>query len=227
MTTLHRTGIFITSPDGGAVAQGRADSAHFVFGAAPADAAWEDWRTWANAVTSVRLVAGVVIFAYAASTRSETWNFVGLAVYWVLDMLDGFLARRLNQETRIGAQMDILADRLLVAFFYLNYVVLYPQLIVPVAMFLLQFMGIDHFLSNQFMRWPLKSPNYFHQIDRSIWAWNWSPIGKALNSAVVTLVLVFTKSPVLGAIVCAAMLLLKGWTAVRMYRLPAPEANWR
>lgn len=187
----------------------------------------ETWFTWANVVTLFRLVAGVAIFAYAAVTGSETWNFIGLGVYWVLDVVDGFLARALHQETRIGAQLDILSDRVLVAFFYLNYAGLYPELIVPVALFLVQFMGIDHFLSNQFMRWPILSPNYFHQVDRSIWAWNWSPAGKLLNSAVVTAVLVFTKSAVLGSIVCGAILVLKCWTAVRLHRLPPPEAGWQ
>jgi CDP-diacylglycerol--glycerol-3-phosphate 3-phosphatidyltransferase len=187
----------------------------------------ESWWTWANLVTMIRLVSGLAIFAYAAVTRSELWNFIGLGVYWVLDVVDGFLARRFDQETRIGAQLDILSDRLLVAFFYLNYVALYPELIVPVAMFLFQFMGIDHFLSNQFMRWPIKSPNYFHEVDRAIWAWNWSPAGKLLNSAVVTAVLVLTKSAVLGSIVCGAILVLKIWTAVQLHRLRPPEASWR
>jgi CDP-diacylglycerol--glycerol-3-phosphate 3-phosphatidyltransferase len=147
-------------------------------------------------------------------------------VYWVLDVVDGFLARRFDQETRIGAQMDILADRVLVAFFYLNYAMAYPHLMVPVAMFLFQFMGIDHYLSNQFMRWPIKSPNYFHQVDRTIWLWNWSPAGKLVNSAVVTGVLVLTKSAVLGSIVCGAIIVMKVWTAIRMQKLPPPEARF-
>ncbi len=184
----------------------------------------ETWATWANVVTAVRLVAGLVIFSYAAVYRDVTMNFVGLGVYWVLDVVDGFLARRLHQETRIGAQMDILADRVLVAFFYLNYAREYPQLMVPVAMFLFQFMGIDHYLSNQFMRWPILSPNYFWKVDRTIWLWNWSSIGKLVNSAVVTTVLVVTKSPVIGSIVCGAIIAMKVWTAVRMQRLPPPEA---
>lgn len=186
----------------------------------------ESWSTWANLVTAIRLVGGIAIFAYAALERDETWNFIGLGVYWVLDVVDGFLARRFDQETRIGAQMDILADRVLVAFFYLNYVTLYPGLMIPVSMFLFQFMGIDHFLSNQFMRWPIKSPNYFYQVDRTIWLWNWSAPGKLLNSAVVTAVLVFTKSAILGSIVCGAILVLKIWTAVRMHQLNPPEAHW-
>ena len=186
----------------------------------------EQWATWANGVTMLRLVSGLVVFAYAAHARDETWNYIGLGLYWVLDVVDGFLARRFDQETRIGAQMDILADRVLVAFFYLNYVTLHPDLIVPVAMFLFQFMGIDHFLSNQFMRWPIKSPNYFHTIDHTIWMWNWSPGGKLLNSAVVTGVICLTESPALAGTVCGGIILLKTWSAVRMYMLLPPEAKW-
>ena len=186
----------------------------------------EPWFTWANLVTAIRVVAGVAVFAYAAATRSMEWNYIGLGVYWVLDVVDGFLARALHQETRLGAQMDILGDRLLVAFFYLNYVAVHPAMIVPVAMFLFQFMGIDHYLSNQFMRWPLKSPNYFYEVDRTIWALNWSPAGKLLNSAVVTATIVLTSSVLASSLVCGAIIALKVYTAIRMRALPAPEASW-
>jgi CDP-diacylglycerol--glycerol-3-phosphate 3-phosphatidyltransferase len=190
-------------------------------------AATESWRTWANLVTAIRLIAGMTVFAYAAVHRDERWNFIGLAIYWVLDVVDGFLARRFDQETRIGAQFDILADRLLVALFYMNYAALYPQLIAPIAMFLCQFMAVDHYLSNQFMRWPIKSPNYFDQVDHTIWMWNWSAGGKLLNSVVVTATLVVTKSAVIGCIVCGGILALKLWSMCLMHRLPAPEDRWR
>jgi CDP-diacylglycerol--glycerol-3-phosphate 3-phosphatidyltransferase len=186
----------------------------------------EPWFTWANLTTAIRVVAGVVIFAYAAAAHSATWNYAGLVVYWVLDVVDGFLARTLDEETRLGAQLDILADRLLVAFFYLNFVALHPDMVVPVTLFLFQFMGIDHYLSNQFMRWPIKSPNYFYSIDRTIWSWNWSPAGKLLNSAVVTTVIIVTRSPMWSSLTCIAIIVLKVWTAIRMRALPAPEAAW-
>lgn len=183
--------------------------------------------TWANVATAIRLVACLAIFGYAAVTRDETWNYIGLGVYWALDVVDGFLARALDQETRLGAQLDILADRLLVAFFYLNFVALHPDLIVPVALFLFQFMGIDHYLSNQFMRWPIKSPNYFYKVDRTVWAWNWSMAGKLLNSAIVTAVIVLSKSALASSLVCGAILVVKFGSAVRMLRLPPPEAAWQ
>src|SRR5262245_57650213 len=169
----------------------------------------ESLRTWANLATAVRIVACTAIFGWAFYSGSETWNFIGLGTYWVLDVLDGFLARRFDQETRLGAQFDILADRLLVCLFYFNYVIAHPAMLVAVLLFLFQFMGIDHYLSNQFMRWPIKSPNHFYLVDRKVWALNWSPSGKLLNSAVVTLVLVGTRSVWLGSAVAIAIIGLK------------------
>lgn len=197
---------------------------------APASPAWvtgeESPFTWANLVTAIRAVAGIAVFTVAAWKHSEAWNFAGLAIYWILDVADGFLARRYNQETRLGAQMDILSDRLLVTFFYLNYLWLYPELLLPVALFLFQFMGIDHYLSNQFMRWPIKSPNYFHEVDRVVWLHNWSVPGKLLNSAVVTGLLVFTKSVWLVSAVALAIIGLKVYSCIRLHRLAAPEPSW-
>jgi hypothetical protein len=55
--------------------------------------ATEDLRTWANLVTLIRTAAGLALFAIAAIEHSVAWNLIGLAVYWSLDILDGFLAR--------------------------------------------------------------------------------------------------------------------------------------
>jgi CDP-diacylglycerol--glycerol-3-phosphate 3-phosphatidyltransferase len=182
--------------------------------------------TLANVVTVVRLLSCLVIFGHAFATRSATWNFIGLGVYWALDVADGAAARWLDQETRLGAQLDILADRILVCLFYVVYLLLHPGMLVPVLMFLFQFMGIDHYLSNQWMRWPIRSPNYFHLVDRTVWLLNWSPAAKLLNSAVVTLVLVGTGSVWLGASVCAGILALKAWSCVLLARVPPPELAW-
>jgi CDP-diacylglycerol--glycerol-3-phosphate 3-phosphatidyltransferase len=186
----------------------------------------ETVRTWANLATAIRVVACTVIFGWAFAAGSAEWNFIGLGVYWALDVVDGYLARRFDQETRIGAQFDILADRLLVCLFYVNYVVANPSMIVAVLLFLFQFMVIDHFLSNQFMRWPLRSPNYFYLVDRRLWALNWSASGKLLNTAVVTIVLVGTRSVWLGSAAAIAIIGLKVFTLVRLLRLPDPEAGW-
>jgi CDP-diacylglycerol--glycerol-3-phosphate 3-phosphatidyltransferase len=183
----------------------------------------ENLATWANGVTLVRTIAGLILFSIAAFEHSPTWNLAGLAVYWVMDCLDGFLARALNQETRFGAQMDILSDRFLMAFFYLNYLALNPDLVVVIALFLFEFMLLDHYLSNQFLRWQLLSPNYFYEVDRRIWWLNWSAPAKFFNSGAVTILLLTTKStwavwPVLGV-----LYFIKSYSWFRLHRLPSPK----
>lgn len=182
--------------------------------------------TWANLITVIRTIVGVVLFAFAAIKHSSTLNFMGLGIYWALDVLDGYLARTLNQETRLGAQLDILSDRLLVAFFYLNYLSLHPHLVLPITLFLAQFMGIDHYLSNQFLRWPLLSPNYFYQVDKTIWKLNWSPLAKGINTGLVTMLMVLTDSVWLPALVSVGIMSLKVFSMVRLLRLPRPEHVW-
>lgn len=184
----------------------------------------EDPRTWANGVTALRTVAGLAVFASAAYARDPVLNYVGLAIFWVLDVLDGVLARWLRQETRLGAQLDILSDRILASFFYLNYVSLHPAFVAPVALFLFQFNFVDHYLSNQFMRWPLVSPNYFYQVDRRIWALNWSLPAKALNSQFGPLVLIFTGSIWIPSLLSLGIITAKLYSCVLIHLLPLPEA---
>jgi CDP-diacylglycerol---glycerol-3-phosphate 3-phosphatidyltransferase len=187
----------------------------------------ETWRTWPNAVTAIRVGAALACFVVAALRQSEAWNYAGLAVYWVLDIADGTLARALRQETRIGAQLDILSDRLLIGAFYANFLRGHPAMAIPVALHLLQFVVLDQYLSHQFMRWPCLSPNYFHEVDRTIWAWNWSPAGKIANSALATGAILGATLAGLGwivpAAVCAAVIGLKVWSIARLASLPEPE----
>ncbi|MBN1656999.1 MAG: CDP-alcohol phosphatidyltransferase family protein [Anaerolineae bacterium] len=185
--------------------------------------AGEDVRTYPNAVTLIRSVVGLAFFTVAALEQSMVWNLAGLAVYWSLDCLDGYLARRLDQETRFGAQFDILADRFLIAFFYLNYLDTHPEAAAVIALYLFEFMLLDNYLSNQFMRWPILSPNYFYEVDRTIWQLNWSPPAKFFNSGMITILLLGTGSiwPVVP--VLAALYGIKLYSAIRLHRLPLPE----
>jgi CDP-diacylglycerol--glycerol-3-phosphate 3-phosphatidyltransferase len=188
----------------------------------------ETWLTWANLVTGIRVASALACFVTAAVAGSEGWNFAGLALYWLLDIADGGIARGLRQETRIGAQLDILSDRLLIGSFYANYLGWHPGMAIPIAMHLLQFVVLDQYLSHQFMRWPCLSPNYFYEVDRPIWTWNWSPVGKVANGALVTgaiLVAVWAGwSWIVPALVSACVIAVKIWSMVRLARLPAPEA---
>jgi CDP-diacylglycerol--glycerol-3-phosphate 3-phosphatidyltransferase len=182
----------------------------------------EDLRTVANTITLLRTGVAVLFFSAAAYLHDPALNLAGLAVYWVGDVADGFLARRLNQETLFGAQWDILADRISVTFFYLNYLQLYPHLAPSIVLFLLQFTVIDHYLSNQYLRWPILSPNYFYKVDHTIWALNWSKLGKACNTGLVTVLLLGTKSNVVVLPVVVVLMVVKLYSCARLARLQEP-----
>jgi len=157
---------------------------------AGADVVGRELYTWANLVTGLRIAAAFVLFAIAWQTGLLRWSLYALVVYWVGDLLDGWLARALHQETLLGAQLDILADRILVILFYVSYVVHRPGKTLAALLFLFEFAVLDTYLSNQFMRWPILSPNYFYVVDRETWLWLWSKPAKAFNCGLVTLLLI-------------------------------------
>ena len=65
-----------------------------------------------NALSVLRL-AGVPLFLWLVlGIHADIWAFVLLAVSGATDWLDGYLARRLGQVSRLGALLDPLADRL-------------------------------------------------------------------------------------------------------------------
>jgi len=177
--------------------------------------------TWANLVTAVRLAAGLAAFGAFYLESWEGWNFIGLAIYWAGDILDGWLARRLKQETLLGAQFDILADRMLICFFYLGYLTVHPARAPAVLLFLLEFAVLDHYLSNQFIRWPILSPNYFYLVDRQTWLWLWSTPAKALNTGLVTLLLIALPCQWPAIVVTIALISVRLWCVRRTLILSA------
>jgi CDP-diacylglycerol--glycerol-3-phosphate 3-phosphatidyltransferase len=187
-----------------------------------ADPAQERLGTSANLVTAVRTVLAVVLAAMAAERGSVALLVASLAVYWVGDALDGFVARVRGCETRIGAVLDILCDRFCAASFYLGLVWLRPELALPVFVYLAEFMVVDCLLSLAFLAWPLRSPNYFYVVDRPLWLWNWSKPGKALNSSAFAVLLLVTGSVWLGVLIAGGLLLLKGVWLVRLARIGLP-----
>ena len=190
-----------------------------------ADASAERLWTSATVVTFVRTVVSVALAAWAAYDGDLTLLVVALVVYWIGDMLDGFVARVRDEETRIGAVMDIFCDRFCAAAFYIGLAWLEPHLSPAIFVYLAEFMVIDCFISIAFLAWPIRSPNYFYEIDRRIWLWNWSKPGKATNSALFAVLLLVTGWMWLGLAIATALLVLKcvslGW--LMRLRLPVPE----
>lgn len=65
-----------------------------------------------NMITILRLVLvpGVV---FAMLQRQWDWAFTGFVIAGISDGLDGFIARHFNQQSRLGAYLDPMADKLL------------------------------------------------------------------------------------------------------------------
>lgn len=169
----------------------------------------ERLATSANAVTAVRTLAAAVLAAVAVAQGSLTLLLVSLAVYWGGDILDGVVARVRGCETRVGAVLDIASDRFCAAVFYVGLAWLEPHLVLPVFLYLAEFMVVDTFLTLAFLAWPIRSPNYFFVVDRQIWRWNWSKPAKAVNSSLFAVVLLVTGTPWVGVLVALGLLVVK------------------
>ncbi len=183
--------------------------------------------TSATMVTAVRTVASVALAGAAAYDDSLSLLVAALVVYWIGDMLDGFVARIRGCETRIGATLDILCDRFCAAAFYIGLIWLEPDFTPAVLIYLAEFMVVDCFLSLAFLAWPVRSPNYFFVIDRTLWLWNWSKPGKAVNSSLFAVLLLVTGWVWVGVAIATALLVMKTVSLVRLGRigLPVPERD--
>ncbi len=200
-----------------------------------ADASTERLLTGATVITFVRTAITLVIAVWAAYDASLTLIIVGLVTYWVGDSIDGEWARWFDCETRIGAVIDMMCDRLSCGALYVGLAWLQPggwisdepmTLVgIPVAVYLFEFMVIDMYLSLAFLAWPIRSPNYFHVIDRRIYLWNWSRIGKAANSGAFAVILLATGWWWLGLIIAVGLLALKCISLRWLLQLgiPVPE----
>ncbi len=187
-----------------------------------ADEGTERLGTPATMVTALRTVATLVLAGMAIREDSLPLLVASLAVYWVGDIVDGTVARVMRCETRIGAVLDILCDRISAAVFYLGLAWLEPELTLPVLVYLTEFLVVDGFLSLAFLAWPIRSPNYFHVVDHTIWLWNWSTPAKAANSAIFAVLLLATGEPLIGLAVATALLALKCASLARLAHLGLP-----
>jgi CDP-diacylglycerol--glycerol-3-phosphate 3-phosphatidyltransferase len=69
-----------------------------------------------NLITFTRILM-VPILVVVLMTRVSNYEIIGATLFWIAsltDLLDGYLARRFKQVTRLGKLLDPLADKLLV-----------------------------------------------------------------------------------------------------------------
>jgi phosphatidylglycerophosphate synthase len=181
-------------------------------------------RTVPNVVTVVRTVVAVTLGAAAVASGDLPLLAAAYAVYWVGDVLDGWSARRLGQETRLGAVLDIVSDRACTAVLCTGLVAHVPGVVPLAVVFLLSFMVLDTMLSLAFLCWPVLGPNEFHRVDRRVWELNWSPVAKAANTAGVVAAVVLGAHAV-GLFVALTVVGVKLWSARRVLQLLALEGR--
>jgi len=174
-------------------------------------------------VTAFRLVLVLGLVVAAVSTGDSRLLVVALPCYLLLDMLDGFAARRLRQETRGGALFDVLADRASSMAIWVTWAVMHPDVIAPVLVYALEFVVVDGLLSTLWLAWPLLSCNHVARVDPVIYRLNWSTPAKAANSGCLVGFVLVWPQPVLAMIGVCAILAVKVYSLVRLHsRLPGP-----
>lgn len=177
---------------------------------------------WPTLVTAIRTAASIAVGITGVAQDSLPLLLWGLGIYWIGDVADGALARLLDRETRSGAVADIISDRACAAIFYTGFAAHTPGMAVPVAIYLANFMVVDAWLSLAFLSWPLTSPNYYYLVDRRVWWWNWSKIGKGINSSAIAILMVVTSSAWLTGGIAVAILVIKLLSLARVIRMGAP-----
>lgn len=185
----------------------------------------EDVITAASAISLLRTAACLALVLVSIGTGQPALLFLGLAVHCAGDMADGFVARRWSRETRAGAVLDIVCDRLCISVYYVSYGHLHHEMLVPIGLFLFSFMVLDSQLSLAFLNWPLRSLNYFSVVDRGLYRWNWSPLGKGLNSGALVVLMLTTKSPVACIALALGITVVKVASLARLYRAGVPAVT--
>lgn len=176
-----------------------------------------------NVITLARTVASLVLSGIGAATGSTTLLLIGLAVYIVGDSADGISARVLHQETRRGALFDVVTDRICSVAFWVPWAVMHPDLRLPIAIYVFEFVVVDGPLSLLWARWPLTSCNYVGRVDLPVWLANWCIPAKVLNSTALILLLIVWPIPTLATVLVSVILVVKVVSLVRLRSLlPAP-----
>lgn len=167
----------------------------------------------ANILTLIRVTLSVSFFILAILTHKITYNYIGFLIHWIGDFVDGFCARKLKQETILGAEIDIIADRLEIIFFYVIFLNFRPYIYPAVMLYLIDYAFIDFYLSYQFIKFDIISPNYFYKVNKTVYQLNYSPVAKFCNSSVVTLLLIFLPHlHLLAAVFATGLIIVKTYS---------------
>jgi len=94
-----------------------------------------------NLITISRLLAFPLILYFAIDGK-ETLFTIFLAINLVSDAIDGFIARRFNMETEIGARLDSFADNLTYVLVFIGIYVFKLEEFLPYIISFLFFIGI-------------------------------------------------------------------------------------
>ena len=182
----------------------------------------EHVATVASLVTLLRAAGCLGLAMVSLATGQVAPLLAALAVHSIGDVADGVIARRRHEETRAGAVLDIVSDRLCIAVYYVAYGALHHDLLLPIGLFLFTFMVLDAHLSLSFLNWPLVSLNYFSTIDRTVYRWNWSPLAKVCNGGLITALMLMTESVVLCTVVALVLLVVKAASLGRLLSRGVP-----
>ncbi|MGD8538037.1 MAG: CDP-alcohol phosphatidyltransferase family protein [Candidatus Aminicenantes bacterium] len=173
-----------------------------------------------NVITVIRFVGSLVFFMLAIVKMNPTYNYIGLIIHYIGDMADGNWARFFKQETILGAEIDIIADRVEFLMFYSIFLIFNPELVIPVALFMVNFAFIDFYLSYQFPKFGLISINHFNRVDQIVYKLNFSFLGKPINTVVITFTLIFLPQFWLFAAVFAVgLIVVKSYSIYRLFQL--------
>jgi CDP-diacylglycerol--glycerol-3-phosphate 3-phosphatidyltransferase len=171
-----------------------------------------------NVITVTRTCLSMGLSVYAGYTASVPLLVAAYLVYWLGDFADGWSARRLDQETRLGAVFDIVCDRACAAVAAAAFLRIDPDSTPAIGIYLFQFCVVDTMLSLSFLAFDIKSPNYYYLVDRVIYRLNWTHPAKALNTSAVV-VLCLANQVWAAAFMAFAVLAVKAWSLARLAAL--------
>jgi len=158
----------------------------------------------ANGITFTRLLVCSGLLSIAALRHNDAYLYVALCIQWLLDFLDGGVARWRRCETRFGACFDAQSDRIVLCLALLVAWQTLAQARLAIILYLLYLVLVDGAMFVQAMQTGIRSTNYYFLIDRRAWQLCWSPIAK-FATAVLLPALILIDDPWHGAVLVVAL----------------------